>query len=749
MMGKGPARFSALLCALGHALVLPGCAPGGSSDDGPLPVTPNPILFVTQVPVVADFTTIVSTFGTHSPSPSSAPRGGDLWIRYEDGELRNLTAEAGYGASDVFQGASAIAVREPCVHWSGSKAVFAMVVGAPTGGGEGSYKWQLYEVSGFGRGETALITKVPLQPAAYNNVSPVYASDGRILFTSDRPRNGAAHLYPQLDEYEEAATNTGIWSLDPTSGELFLMNHAPSGAFRPLVDAFGRVVFTRWDHLERDQQADQDRMGFGSFGTFNWSDEGPGSFHTASNAEVFPEPRKQWIDFIESNPGYSGDPAGYQPYLVGNGSNHFQLWTLNQDGTAEETLNHVGRHELFNFFERMRTDDFNVVDHVGFDPWVANRNSIGSFHQAREHPLQPGLYYGIDCREFDTHGSGQVIALTGEPTRNPNEMSVTFVTHLDTRSPTSTPSPNHSGFYRCPLPLSDGTLIAAHTANTKKEQNQGSSSMPRSRFDFRLKTLALGANGFFAASRPLTRGIHERVQYFDPFEFDTFDGFLWELDAVEVVARPAPPDTSQAALEAPERDALTAEGVTPQGLRQYLRDHELALIVSRNVTSRDRNDRQQPLNLRVPGGVETLAGGGTVYDVAHLRIFQGDLLRGLTNGIFGTQNGRRVLAQPLHEPAALNPPNAGGPSGSVAIAPDGSLAALVPARRALSWQLNAPDGTPVVNERYWVSFQAGEIRLCANCHGQNENDQAGRSRPTNSPQALRTLLQHLKASGEL
>lgn len=30
------------------------------------------------------------------------------------------------------QGANAIAVREPSVHWSGSKAVFSMVVGAPT-----------------------------------------------------------------------------------------------------------------------------------------------------------------------------------------------------------------------------------------------------------------------------------------------------------------------------------------------------------------------------------------------------------------------------------------------------------------------------------------------------------------------------------------------------------------------------------------------------------------------------------------
>jgi cytochrome c553 len=66
-----------------------------------------------------------------------------------------------------------------------------------------------------------------------------------------------------------------------------------------------------------------------------------------------------------------------------------------------------------------------------------------------------------------------------------------------------------------------------------------------------------------------------------------------------------------------------------------------------------------------------------------------------------------------------------------------------------SWQLTNGAGTPVVNERYWLSFQPGEVRTCFNCHGQNEVDQANQSIPTNSPQALRTLLQHLKAQGHL
>ena len=75
----------------------------------------NSILFVTQVPIPADFTSIGSTFGNQSPSLDSCGRGGDLYIRYPDGTLRNLTRAAGYGAWGL-QSSNGIAVRQPCVH---------------------------------------------------------------------------------------------------------------------------------------------------------------------------------------------------------------------------------------------------------------------------------------------------------------------------------------------------------------------------------------------------------------------------------------------------------------------------------------------------------------------------------------------------------------------------------------------------------------------------------------------------------
>ena len=120
---RPPIVSIALVSALLSALAL--------AQDPPVR-TANPILFVTQVPIPSDYLTVASTFGNHRPGPNAAPRGGDLWIRYPDGALRNLTAAAGFGAGDGFQGARAIAVREPCVHWSGTKAIFSMVVGSPS-----------------------------------------------------------------------------------------------------------------------------------------------------------------------------------------------------------------------------------------------------------------------------------------------------------------------------------------------------------------------------------------------------------------------------------------------------------------------------------------------------------------------------------------------------------------------------------------------------------------------------------------
>ena len=96
----------------------------------------------------------------------------------------------------------------------------------------------------------------------------------------------------------------------------------------------------------------------------------------------------------------------------------------------------------------------------------------------------------------------------------------------------------------------------------------------------------------------------------------------------------------------------------------------------------------------------------------------------------------------MHDSTAqmLNSAHAGTPASSVTIASDGSMAAFIPARRAMTWQMTDSAGTPVVRERLWVTFQPGKVRVCASCHGLNNVDQAGGAVPANTPDALYQLL---------
>jgi hypothetical protein len=680
----------------------------------------NPILFVTQVPALNDFTSRGSTFGNHGASLAAVPRGGDLMLRYPDGLLRNLTREAGFGM-DGMQGANAIAVREPTVHWSGGKAVFSMVVGAPTQRYEvASYYWQLYEVTGLDRGQTASITKVPNQPALYNNVSPLYGTDDRILFTSDRPRTGQAYLYPQLDEYESAATVSGIWSLNPAvAGDLRLLNHTPSGAFSPSIDSFGRVVFIRWDHLQQDQQADADRAAPTNppNGSFTYADESAGALATSLRTDMFPETR------ADTPSGVFGPVNGYT-------NNLFTPWQINEDGTKEETLNHIGRHELsFGYMPTSFSSD-PALSYYTNDALHANTKPIrmdgGLFH-LREDPVIRGTYYAILAREFGSLTSNQIVKLTGGEPMSANQMVLSNVTPMPTPNTNDLPG----GRFRNPLPLVSGTLIASHTPTVAANASD--------MLDFRLKPLIPDpVSGLYQAGNSLTGGITKSVTWWDPDTQRSFAGMLWEIEAAEVVARQRPVRPADA-LELPEQTIFNEESVNETAFRTWLKNNNLALIVTRNQTSRDEADRQQPFNLQVPNGVSKVApGGGKVYDISHYQIFQADQIRGYR------WPGRRVQARPLHDPKAQNVANPGGPAGSVKIAPDGSTAAFVPARQALAWQTTDAGGNAVVRERVWVTLQPGEVRVCASCHGVNDKDQAGLAAPTNKPEALRALLQHWK-----
>lgn len=611
-IGLGLVCITLAACTAGDTTT-PVTSGGGGTPAAPPaspPVTAGafPILFVTQVPVSGDFTAITATFGNHNPSMQQAPRGGDLWIRYPDGTLKNLTKAAGFGMEGM-QLDQAIAVRDPSVHWDGQKAICSMVIGAPMQQFQvKDFVWQLYEITGLGKNQTPVITKVPNQPPDYNNVSPLYGTDDRILFTSDRPRSGERHLHPQHDEYESTAVVSGLWSLNSSNGDLFLLNHAPSGNFTPIVDSFGRVVFTQWDHLKRDQQADADKYGSGTNGTFTWVSEAANAQKNATliGSEVFPEPR---VD---------QEVAGTN--MNKHDFNQFSPWTILEDGTESETLNHLGRHELHSYLPSSLNDDQNVIEFFG-QLTRFNQNAITNLFQIKEDPLKPGRYYGVDATEFGTRAAGQIVSLDSPPSQNADQIAVTYVTHRDTsgfNEDNQPPAPNHSGHYRDPLPLSDGTLIAAHTAETRAEGPTGNPNP--SRYDFRLKTTKVLPNGFRGANQPLTAGLNKTISYWDPDKKLTYSGNLWELQPVEVKPRTRPAKLTLA-LPSPEQQVMQQLGIDLAALRAYLVQNDLALAVTRNVTTRDDFDKQQPFNLRVPGGVQHVGTNGKIYDVQHLQFF--------------------------------------------------------------------------------------------------------------------------------
>jgi hypothetical protein len=712
----------------------------------------NPIVFVTQPPIPRElnssvsntFLSVLTVFGNHLADTAHAARGGDLWLMTTNQGLVNLTRKGGFGTNGIQHGVG-IGVRDPAIHWNGTKVLFSMVVGSPTSAADNTqYFWQLYEITNLDQviantNTQPAIVVVPSQPTNYNNVTPTYATDGRIIFMSDRPYKDQTYLYPQLDEYKGRPTVTGTYSLDPSTGDLKMLNHLPSGAFNPFIDSFGRLILTRWDHLSQDPNAASDRLGRQTNGSINFLSEAIDALTSTNILESFPEPRK-----FDTN---SLAAAG----VNGNDFNMFLPWTLDQDGGNEEILNHVGRHELSLLMVQSFTNDANLVTFTNLATRTAsgvvsaNTNLLSGFFQIKEDPRTNGLYWGVAAQDISifggNHAGGQILTLSGGMGLNPTGMVVHYITPTN-----GAIGPSAFGLYRNPLPMSDGALIAAFTdtptsVNFGWDTNIGTASMPVSMYHFRLYTLTNNTS-LWTTNHLLTAGINNTAIYWDGSTLVTNTATQWELQPVEVRSRsvPVPQKSSAAGIE---QQVFTEENVDLATFQADLAARELALVISRNVTARDAADKQQPYNLRVPNGTNSIANGGKVYDITHLQYFQADYLRGYAYNTPNVQPGRRILANPMHDTTAFNytSTQANPPIGGTELMSDGSQATIVPANRAVTWQLTGTNNNDsVVKERYWISFRPGEVRTCANCHGINDKDQIGRPPPSNPPLALRQLL---------
>ena len=383
-------------------------------------------------------------------------------------------------------------MRDPAVHWNADRVLFSMV-----SGGEDRSLAESTRRQACLPEETASIEPIAGQPVEYNNVSPVYTTDDRILFTSDRPPNGATHLYPQLDEYDAVPTVSGIWLLDPGSEEPRLLNHTPSGAFDLSIDSFGRVIFTQWDHLMRDQLADQDagpvsdcygQKYYEEYGTFNWSDESAEAVRLEDRTEVFPEPRACRNDLLAGTP------------FTGSRMHHFFPWQMRQDGRGIETLNHVGRHELFDYVPEARDDDPNVVEH-----YVAGRPVFNKMLADQRRPQGSGTLPGngdTGLRHAQQRSDSKPHGSAGHQHRRDDPDVPHPPGYRD--GPRRIRRPTTAASTAIRLRTTDGTYVVAHTANTRggRERRVGPSTRNRGSTN-RLKTAG-------TARRGVLRGGEER-----------------------------------------------------------------------------------------------------------------------------------------------------------------------------------------------------------------------------------------------
>ncbi|MEQ9467259.1 MAG: T9SS type A sorting domain-containing protein [Ekhidna sp.] len=726
----------------------------------------NPILFTLVVPPIASsgsFGHQLETFGNHLTGMDAAPRGGDLCMMSTDGTIRFLTAEAGFGVgSGAIQGVDGIAVRQPSVHWNGSKALFSMVIGGPTQAFDQSYRsnrWQIYEITNLTEvvsGMAPIIQKIANQPA-YNNVSPIYGSDGQIIFTSDVPLFGMEHTYPQFDEYESSQTNTGIFKLNPSTGKVVHLTHSPSGDFDIHLAKDGRVISTRWEHLKRDQQASNHRAGNTQWQPVNYESEAPNAAIVNASAiidgkpyadadgtpyEIFPEA------FVHIENGINVEPNRDTNEPL-HDFNEFLPWEITENGERHQTMNHVGRHEFGGVYqEGSKIDDPNLVFGLGNYSSNAYRETVGSdagIFQIKEDPRpgKEGTFYGTWSREFKRFASGRIFEFSLPIGANPQDMEV-----VDWSSPDIDNVANAGkGHFRNPIMTMDGVMLVSHAT----EDALFDQSHP---YTFRIckmvKNTADASDtehipGSYLTGAGLTKDI---VYWGDSSDPITVTVQLSEVGIAEIVTKDAPVALPTYEVDPIEKSVLDEEAIDLEELRAWMIENNLAIIAIRNATERDQGESQQPFNLRVPGGVESIPSSGKVYDISHFQIFQADLIRG-----YGLRNydGRRPIATPIHdtdqspviEKFNLLDPQA--PEGSVKIGLDGSIAAFVPATRALSWQTLAPDGEEVVRERQWLTFSPGEIRTCEGCHGINNKTHLGNDKPINKPEALRDLVKAWKS----
>ena len=556
-----------------------------------------------------------------------------------------------------------------------------MVVGAPANVGDSRelYAWRLYEITNLQQvlaGQPPIVQLVANQPPApFNNVEPNYLSDGSIVFVSDRPRNGAAALYPILDEYRGQPANSGLWRLDPATGALALAGKHAVGFVRSV----------------RRQLRPRRVLALGSprAGSEQRSGDGTADRDHAVRLRLGSGERRDRAARSTCSPSRSIRP----PAAISTDSRSTSSFRGPSTRTAAARKSSIisAATSSSRRFARSYTNDGNLID---FDASISGRIQHEGHRQPVPDPRGPDHAGTLSrrrrrrvlhaSRRTDRRGQrGVAIRAAGPAERERRQR------HLHHR-----PADLHAVLLGRLVPVQHRPLPRS-VADDRRQAGRGvrqyaghRKAPPATAAAARAPTnstcilsMAVSQNGateYVPAASPLIAGgiAKSGLKYNyasniagQPSGTVNYTGALWELQPVEIVARAAPPSTTQSPLGGTPEQAVfdafnlahPANGVSVAQMQQFLQRQNLALVVIRNATSRDRADQQQPYNLAVPGGVSTISDlptylGPPLYCIDRMQFFEADQVRGFypsAGTIANALPGRRPMPRPLNDANAL------------------------------------------------------------------------------------------------
>jgi hypothetical protein len=146
-------------------------------------------------------------------------------------EGRLMKLDLASGEATVLLDAQGGSIRDPQVHYDGTKAIFAYLKA-------GTDHYHLYEIQLDGSGLRQL-TDGP-----YDDYEPAYLPDGGIVFVSTRCRSWVACWMTQVGV---------LYRCDADGGNIRRLSFNTAHDNTPWVLPDGRILYTRWEYVDRSQ----------------------------------------------------------------------------------------------------------------------------------------------------------------------------------------------------------------------------------------------------------------------------------------------------------------------------------------------------------------------------------------------------------------------------------------------------------------------------------------------------------------